>query len=285
MLCVCSGAWADDTYTASFESSDWSQSTTNYFSSVGTKNNPNANYSGKYNGTSYSKGLKMESDTKVQFTTTRTFDITIIRSTAKNSDKTISFGTSEGTKTELTFGEALSDANNENVAVATLTDQAAGTYQIVRGNGEAGIVYVSVTEKGTSTTPILTLGANSTSIRATESGTEVTEEISVTGTNLTGTALTATLNPAVTGLSVSLGTSSITDGSISTNATLHYSQTENASGSTTLTISDGTTSKDVTINYKALVNPTELVAISSTEITTFELKNTGENLQTVLQGL
>ena len=274
-LGVWTGAWADDTYTASFTSADWTQSTANYFSSVGTKNSPNANYAGTYNEIEYSKGLKMESDTKVQFTTTRTFDITIVRSTKKNSDKTILFGTSEGTKSALSFGSTLSDENNADVAVATLTDQEAGTYQIVRGSGEAGIVFVSVTEKGTNTSPTLTVGANSATIKATESGTEVTENITVNGSNLTGSTLTATLSPAVTGLSVTLGSSTISEGSISTTATLHYSQTVNVSGSTTLTLSDGTTSKEVTVNYTSKVVPTALVAVSSTAITTMDLSKVG----------
>ena len=105
--------------------------------------------------------------------------------------------------------------------------------------------------------------ASSASINATESGVEVTEDIAVTGANLTGNTLTATLNPAVDGLSVTLGSNTITDGAISTTATLHYTATENAVGSTTLTLSDGTTSKDVTVNYTASVVTWELQTINS----------------------
>lgn len=149
-------AWADDTYTVSFDTKPWTQSTADYYTSVGTKNNLNTKFACKYNGTEFSQGLKMEGDTKVQFTTTRTFDITIVRSTASGSDKTIKFGTASGDKSALSFGATLSDENNANVAVATLTDQEAGTYQIVRGSGEAGIVYVSVTEKGSALTKLST---------------------------------------------------------------------------------------------------------------------------------
>ena len=141
-------------------------------------------------------------------------------------------------------------------------------------------VSVTLTDESypESTTPTITAPATA-SIRAQESGTEVTEGISVTGQNLTGNTLTATLSPAVDGLSVTLSSSTITAGAISTTATLHYTQTVNASGSTILTLSDGKTAKNVTVNYKALVVPTELVAIS--EATTFELKNTGEGLAEV----
>ena len=88
LVAMVTGAWADDTYTVSFVYSTWTQSTANYFTSAGEKNNPNANYAGTYNGTEYSKGLKMEGATIVQFTTTRDFDITIVRSTKKNPTKT-----------------------------------------------------------------------------------------------------------------------------------------------------------------------------------------------------
>ena len=155
-------AWADDTYTVSFETSSWvsDQPTPNYFTSVGEKNNVNTKYACKYNGTDYAMGLKMEGTTKVQFTTTRTFDITIVRSTTKNAGNSINFGPEPGDKSALSFGSTLSDENNADVAVATMTGLSAGTYQIVKGDGEAGIVYVSVTEKGSAmtqlTTPVIT---------------------------------------------------------------------------------------------------------------------------------
>ena len=182
-------AWADDTYTVSFPSSTWTQSTANYFTSAGSSNSTNTKFVCKYNGTDYAQGLKMESNTKVQFTTTRSFDITIVRSTKAGSDKTISFGTAAGAKSALSFGATLSDANNTDVAVATLTGQTAGTYQIVRGSGEAGIVYVSVTEKGAAMTKLstptityvaatgaVTIGAvaNATKVTYTTDGTEPT---------------------------------------------------------------------------------------------------------------
>lgn len=100
------------------------------------------------------------------------------------------------------------------------------------------------------------------SIQATESGVAATQEIEITGKNLEGTTLTATLNPEVDGLSVKLNNSAIQDGEISTTATLTYFATANASGTTTLTLSDGTTSKDVKIEYTAAVEP--LVALSAT---------------------
>lgn len=109
------------------------------------------------------------------------------------------------------------------------------------------------------------INATATTIRTTTSGVEVTEDIAVTGANLTASGtLTATLYPAVTGLSVSLASNSIDgSGAISTTATLHYTATANASGTTTLSLSDGTTIKNVIITYNASVVSWTLQSISS----------------------
>ena len=101
------------------------------------------------------------------------------------------------------------------------------------------------------------------SIKATASGVEVTKDIAVTGMFLAGTTLTATLSPAVPGLSVSLASNTITDGEISTTATLHYTQTENAKGSTTLILSDGTTVEEVAVSYQSSVVSWSLQSVSS----------------------
>ena len=124
------------------------------------------------------------------------------------------------------------------------------------------------------------ISASDASIAATESGVEVTKDIAVTGSNLTGSTLTAVLSPAVDGLSVSLGSNTITDGSISTTATLHYTQTANASGSTNLTLSDGTTSKSVTITYSASVEEWTLQTVSSAAIWDFSTKVSGSKSYT-----
>lgn len=124
------------------------------------------------------------------------------------------------------------------------------------------------------------ISASNASITATESGVEVTQNIAVTGTNLTGSTLTAELSPAIPGLSVTLGSSTITAGSISTTATLHYTQTENASGNTTLTFSDGTTSKNVTVTYNASVVSWTLQSIS--EETTWDFSKITRNTESSL---
>lgn len=173
--------------------------------------------------------------------------------------------------------EIATGKNGDNYATGNIDGSSTPQIVYINASGDLYLAAIIITANS-STAPTIT-ASSTAAIKATESGKEVTEDISVIGKNLTGSTLSATLTPTVTGLSVTLDPETITNGSISTTATLHYTQTVNASGSTTLTLSDGTTTKNVTINYKALVVPTELVAIS--EATTFELKNTGEELADV----
>ena len=121
-----------------------------------------------------------------------------------------------------------------------------------------------------------TIVSSDATVKATASGVEATSAIAVSGENLAGSKLTATLSPAVAGLSVTLASDDITAGAISTTATLHYTATENTSGSTTLTISDGTTSEDFTVNYSSLI---DIKSISGA--TTFDFSKVGTELATV----
>ena len=132
---------------------------------------------------------------------------------------------------------------------------------ISRANGTScGIAAIKVVRPAPSTDPVIS--AENAEIKATESGVEVTKDIAVSGANLTGSTLTATLSGAPTGMSVALDQSAISAGAISATATVSYTATENANGTATLTFSDGTTTKDVTITYKAKVTYTELKTIS-----------------------
>jgi hypothetical protein len=157
---------------------------------------------------------------------------------------------------------------------ATASYAALSDYTITEGDGLVGATTIYIyreTGKSTyfdefvitrqSTGP--SISASGATVVATASGVEATKDIAVTGERLTGSTLTATLSPAVPGLSVTLASNTISDGAISTTATLHYTQTENASGTTTLTLSDGTTSKEVTINYQAQVAARTLKEIST----------------------
>lgn len=153
-------------------------------------------------------------------------------------------------------------ANRLEYVVSVKAAQAGAKMRIFRLAGKTMYLQsIKVTRPAPSSDPVIS--AANASIVATESGVEATQNIAVTGANLTGSTLTATLNPAVAGLSVTLDASTIAEGAISTNAVLHYVATENvAEGQTTLTLSDGTTSKDVTITYSALVSAYTLQSVS-----------------------
>ena len=183
-------------------------------------------------------------------------------------------------------GSSKTDYNVGSVTVPSTIGENVTEIYLSRAEGTGtGLAAVKIVRPAVTTDPVIT--ASDASITATKSGVAVTKDVVVTGANLTGSTLTATLSPAVEGLSVSLASNTITDGAISTTATLSYTATENASGTTTLTLSDGTTSKEVTITYTAKVVATELQAISegttwdfgtdvsgSKQFTTDEDKNT-----------
>ena len=186
-------------------------------------------------------------------------------------------GTALDTSTSL--GSFSSTDSSPGIAEATVEPN---KIVYVWADNNVGIYAITFTP---ATEPIISVA--DASITATESGVAVTEDIAVRGTNLTGSTLTATLSPEVSGLSVSLGSSTITDGTIETTATLSYTATENASGTTTLILSDGTTSKEVTITYSANVAQHTLQAVSETTtwnwskisaITTSDLYNNGIQL-------
>lgn len=220
-----------------------------------------------YGGTTYKNVYQIKNNRQIALKIGFNASITVVGNT--NSSRSWRIGTTSA-------GNDVADGGNN-------TDHATG---VVDGSSTAKVVYINASSDLylgaiiiTSNSSPTIAAPNTASIKATESGVEVTEEIAVTGANLSGSTLTATLSPAVTGLSVTLGSSTITAGAISTTATLHYTQTVNAKGSTTLTLSDGTTTKDVTVNYKSLVVPTVLSAI--TVATTFDLSKVETGLETI----
>lgn len=129
-------------------------------------------------------------------------------------------------------------------------------------NGSNGELY-EIAFLAPTTDPVI--NAANTSIATSTSGVDVTKDIDITGANLTANGtLTATLSPAVVGLSVALASNAIdASGAISTTATLTYNTTANAKGTTTLVLSDGTTVKNVTITYNSTVVSWTLQSISS----------------------
>lgn len=147
------------TYTVWFNGSD-EQSTPDYFS-FGTsenKHNFNSKFTGSYDGMEFTKGLKMEGTTLIEFTTTSLATIVIVQSTW--SEHTIKL---DGVEIEL--ATATTPEGSSGVRVYTIEGIAPGSHKIQRGSGESGVFYVSVLEGGS--TAITKPTANS-SIIATE---------------------------------------------------------------------------------------------------------------------
>ena len=175
----------------------------------------------------------------------------------------------------ISVGSASSKTNKVDVVTVDELSSSETYVAFVYGaNGSNGELY-EIAFLAPTTDPIIK--AANTTITTTTSGVDATQNITVTGANLTANGtLTATLSPAVTGLSVDLASNSIdADGAISTTATLTYNATANAKGTTTLVLSDGTTTKNVTITYNSKVVAWTLQSIS--EATTWDWSNVTTN--------
>ncbi len=137
-------------------------------------------------------------------------------------------------------------------------------FYIWRAGSTTQVGEISIVRPEPSTDPVI--NAMDASIKTLESDVEVTENVAVSGANLTGTTLTATLNPEVAGLSVTLENNAIEGGIIATNAVLHYTQTVNISGATTLVLSDGTTTKEIAVSYlsRVVASAPKAISVSTT---------------------
>ena len=111
-------------YTVSFNGSDV-QSTANYFSFGNSENkhNFNSKFTGSYDGMEFTKGLKMEGTTLIEFTNASTATVIIVQST---------------------WSENTIKLDGEELSIAT----APGNHKIQRGSGESGVFYVRVLEGG-----------------------------------------------------------------------------------------------------------------------------------------
>ena len=146
-------------YTVSFNGSDV-QSTANYFSFGNSENkhNFNSKFTGSYDGMEFTKGLKMEGTTLIEFTNASTATVIIVQSTW--SENTIKLDGEE-----LSIATASTPDGSDGVRVYTIEGVAPGNHKIQRGSGESGVFYVRVLEGGS--TAITKPTANS-SIIATE---------------------------------------------------------------------------------------------------------------------
>lgn len=213
-----------------------------------------SSYKITYDGTAY---VPMKLSGSRNFTLTYKEGVTINSVTLlamSNGDAAGTVGGGDGEATSLgTFPARNKDGNCLTVDITSNTG--------LRGSRQFLALIVVDYTPAPVTDPVID-AVDAITIRTTESGKDTIQTLNVGGANLSGSTLTATLNPAVSGLSVALASNTIADGAITTTATLTYNATENAKGTTTLTLSDGTTSKDVTVNYAAKVVYAELQPIS-----------------------
>lgn len=140
------GASAQTTYTVSFDNGA-TQSTANWFTINGSINY-NTKYAGTYDGTTYSKGLKMQGSNTITFTTSATSKVTIVQSLKTNSTNYVSFDS-----TAKTASDRTDDATN-NVGVYTITNVAAGDHTIKRAGSEMGLLFIQVDEEAVTTTEL-----------------------------------------------------------------------------------------------------------------------------------
>ena len=142
MMVMCTTAWAGEVATFNLGTKNGVSTPEGFFKSVGEKWSWNNKFTGaEYDGISFSQGLKMESTTKIGFTTEYVSTVTIVQSTW--SDKTI---TLDGT--ELAVADATEGTG---CRIYTVTDVAAGDHTIGRGSGESGLFYVKVEWETTKT--------------------------------------------------------------------------------------------------------------------------------------
>ena len=140
------GASAQTTYTVSFDNGA-TQSTDGWFTINGSINY-NTKYAGTYDGTTYSKGLKMQGSNTITFTTSATSKVTIVQSLKTNSTNYVSFD-----RTAKTASDRTDDATN-NVGVYTITNVAAGDHTIKRAGSEMGLLFIRVDEEAVTTTEL-----------------------------------------------------------------------------------------------------------------------------------
>ena len=129
-------------YTVSFNGSDV-QSTANYFSFGNSENkhNFNSKFTGSYDGMEFTKGLKMEGTTLIEFTNASTATVIIVQSTW--SENTIKLDGEE-----LSIATATTPDGSDGVRVYTIEGVAPGNHKIQRGSGESGVFYARVLEGG-----------------------------------------------------------------------------------------------------------------------------------------
>ena len=128
------------THIVSFNGADIEIPADGFFSYSGN-HNFNNKFAGTYDGMSFNSGLKIESSTVINFTTSAPATVIIVQSTW--SDHTIKF---DGTG--MAIASATTPDKSTGVRVYTHTDVSAGAHSISRGSGESGLFYIEVSTQG-----------------------------------------------------------------------------------------------------------------------------------------
>ena len=155
------GTWADNTYelilnwsyqeivngtagTATTDVSAFNSSSYFFDATQGSGGGFNDRFTGTYNSTSYTRGLKMNNGTSISFTTTNDTKsvISIVQCTTdkdNSSTKTIKFDGNE-----LAISSATIPSGSTNCREYTISNVSGGDHTITYGSGESGLFYVKV---------------------------------------------------------------------------------------------------------------------------------------------
>lgn len=180
-------SWAGDTYTLILNSvvaqTGPDGKSTSFFT-VATGGGFNTKYTGTYGGTTFTKGLKLNSSSSISFSTAATSTVIIVQSLTANANKVFKF---DGAEVPNANGE---DNATDKVRVYTFTDVEVGDHSFTNKD-ETGILFVSVEYTGAvltklatpqisydATTGEVTIGSvkNATSVKYTTDGTNPSEE-------------------------------------------------------------------------------------------------------------
>lgn len=200
LLIGISVSWAGDKFTVILDGSA-TQSQSGYFT-ITDGGGYNSKYTGTYDGHSYTKGLKLNSQSSISFTTTEKSTVTIVQSISDNGTANHVFKM-DGTEVANSNGV---ENTTDKVRVYTFTDVASGTHSFTNSS-ETGILFVSV-EYTTSTQQILWSYAGSDPVNHTINDEEKTNyTVGTVSFTSEGTIAGGTVISDVPGITMTLGVS------------------------------------------------------------------------------
>lgn len=134
-------------YTVSFNNGTYTQTPagSEYFSVGGTAFG--SEYAGTYNGTTYANACKVSSTFATSFTVAGTATVTIVQCISRASDDNgpLKFDNTALPTASTSNCTVLRDDTNGYIEY-TLTNVAAGTYEVKRGSGQTGIFFIKVVD-------------------------------------------------------------------------------------------------------------------------------------------